>query len=207
VHKLLNATLVAGLFTASSVALAAEVGIISQNGGPAVVVTPGQNGDGLAPYLMGTVGALTTSLDVTLDIPESSSFGDFALFTIPTASNASGVATAITQNISATVFNYFSAFTAQLYSGVLDQYGGASQGTLVSTFVSSSTAASGTFSAALPSGNYFFAVYGVAGEFGGLQPQYHLAINAVPVPEPETYALLLAGLGAMGFMAKRRQRM
>ena len=27
-----------------------------------------------------------------------------------------------------------------------------------------------------------------------------------PVPEPETYALFLAGLGAMGFMAKRRRK-
>lgn len=29
---------------------------------------------------------------------------------------------------------------------------------------------------------------------------------ANPVPEPETYAMLLAGLGLMGFMARRRQR-
>jgi NAD-dependent oxidoreductase involved in siderophore biosynthesis len=28
----------------------------------------------------------------------------------------------------------------------------------------------------------------------------------VPVPEPETYALMLAGLGIVGWAAKRRQR-
>ncbi|MEW6099988.1 MAG: PEP-CTERM sorting domain-containing protein [Pseudomonadota bacterium] len=33
-----------------------------------------------------------------------------------------------------------------------------------------------------------------------------VGISLVPIPEPETYALMLAGLGAMGFMARRRQR-
>ena len=38
---------------------------------------------------------------------------------------------------------------------------------------------------------------------GGLhQDQLYMA----PVPEPETYAMLLAGLGLMGFVARRRQR-
>ena len=40
-------------------------------------------------------------------------------------------------------------------------------------------------------------------------PQNQLKVSfdavAVPVPEPETYAMLLAGLGALGLMAKRRR--
>lgn len=31
-----------------------------------------------------------------------------------------------------------------------------------------------------------------------------LHIAAAPVPEPESYAMLLAGLGMIGFMARRR---
>jgi len=33
-----------------------------------------------------------------------------------------------------------------------------------------------------------------------------VGLKVTPVPEPETYALLLAGLGAVGFIARRRQR-
>jgi hypothetical protein len=54
-------------------------------------------------------------------------------------------------------------------------------------------------------GNYYFAVSGTgAGALGG---KYQFAVTAIaPVPEPESYALLLAGLGVMGTIALRRNR-
>lgn len=41
----------------------------------------------------------------------------------------------------------------------------------------------------------------------GLVPDYHVGSLKLlsPVPEPETYAMLLAGLGVLGFMARRRR--
>jgi hypothetical protein len=33
----------------------------------------------------------------------------------------------------------------------------------------------------------------------------NVASLANPIPEPETYAMMLAGLGLMGFMARRRK--
>jgi hypothetical protein len=35
---------------------------------------------------------------------------------------------------------------------------------------------------------------------------YNLGTSVAPIPEPETYALMLAGLGALGFIARRRRR-
>jgi hypothetical protein len=35
---------------------------------------------------------------------------------------------------------------------------------------------------------------------------YNLNTGVAPIPEPETYALMLAGLGAMGFIARRRKQ-
>jgi hypothetical protein len=34
----------------------------------------------------------------------------------------------------------------------------------------------------------------------------HWSVTAVPVPEPETYAMMLAGLGMLGFAARRRKQ-
>lgn len=54
-------------------------------------------------------------------------------------------------------------------------------------------------------GSYFYAVGGVADGTGGGVYTITSAAVTLPVPEPETYALLLAGLGAVGFAARRKQ--
>jgi hypothetical protein len=53
-------------------------------------------------------------------------------------------------------------------------------------------------------GSYYIEIAGNAiGTQGGV---YQFAMNTAPVPEPETYALMLAGLGLLGFVGKRRLR-
>lgn len=56
---------------------------------------------------------------------------------------------------------------------------------------------------ALSAGNYYLQVTGTAtGAFGGL---YAGGISVTPVPEPEAWNLLAAGLAMLGFMAFRRR--
>jgi hypothetical protein len=56
----------------------------------------------------------------------------------------------------------------------------------------------------LTAGSYSLTFVGLtSGSIGG---SYGGAIFATTIPEPETYALMLAGLGLVGFMAARRRR-
>ncbi|HUG25010.1 FxDxF family PEP-CTERM protein [Piscinibacter sp.] len=56
------------------------------------------------------------------------------------------------------------------------------------------------------SGSYSFVVEGTAvGNFGGTYAGVLTTFVPSPIPEPGTYALLLAGLGVVGFVAKRRK--
>jgi len=52
-----------------------------------------------------------------------------------------------------------------------------------------------------PAATYTLAVSGTS--IG--DSRYTTIVQLAPVPEPETYAMLLAGLGVMGFVAKRRK--
>lgn len=65
------------------------------------------------------------------------------------------------------------------------------------------TGGPGVYSFNLSAGQYHFDLIGTtAGLNGGT---YSASVSLAPVPEPETYAMMLAGLGALGFMARRRK--
>ena len=69
-------------------------------------------------------------------------------------------------------------------------------------FCFDSASASALFNSLGGAGDYFYRVTGtVTGTSGG---SYLLSSAMMPIPEPGTYALLLAGLGVMGFVARRR---
>lgn len=90
----------------------------------------------------------------------------------------------------------------QLWSSDGDaDYGGSDAGdSLVTSLAFDSTAVNQTFT--INPGNYYYQVTGnIDGLLGG---SYLLSSSVTPVPEPEIYAMLLAGFGLIGFSLRRR---
>jgi hypothetical protein len=62
----------------------------------------------------------------------------------------------------------------------------------------------GNYGSCTPLGSYCNSVYLGDGTSGPNASGAYYSFNMAPVPEPETYALMLAGLGLVGFASRRR---
>lgn len=82
--------------------------------------------------------------------------------------------------------------------GLFSDAGDMLAGTLLSPFTGESVT-----SALLNAGSYYYAPVFPAGTVTGA---YAFQSEVSPVPEPSVYAMLLAGLGVVGFMARRRNK-
>lgn len=104
------------------------------------------------------------------------------------------------------VISKLSIFSNQLltsFSGTLSGPGGFSQVlSLGAVSIPPATIQSVTYNGILDTGNYSLAVAGTSVGDG----TYQVSLLATPVPEPESIAMLLAGLGLMGAIARRRNQ-
>lgn len=132
---------------------------------------------------------------------QPSSFNDVFTFSLTNISDTITSAVTLEQPSFGGGFDYSIANgTFALYS---DADGDGLDGTLITSTTLGTTNA--TFTATnLAAGSYYLAFSGDAvGSKGGI---YNFTTNTAPIPEPETYALMLAGLGLLGFVGKRRMR-
>lgn len=142
-------------------------------------------------FELGTLGSTPVVGNV---MPLAGSFSDIFNFSVasPNTLVAGATMNAPMSFGSGTVFN-ISNLSATLYGDI--NANGTLIGTLSGNYIS--------YSDVLPVGNYSVKITGVAtGLAGG---SYTYTAFAQAVPEPESYAMFLAGLGVMCFIARRRQ--
>ena len=136
-----------------------------------------------------TPGVASTAFSSS-GLSSSATYNDWLNFSLPGGSDGSGAANVIALRLSTPytgIVNYFRLLDLTTSSYV---------GTTVASGAGYSVLA---FSGASVPGSYQLEI-GVSGT-----NSYSGSI-ATPVPEPETYAMMLAGLGLLGFSARRRNK-
>lgn len=134
-------------------------------------------------------------------------FWDDYIFTIP-----NGSVNSVTSSINLDSILGLSDLRARLYTGDSHQIASVVPGTLMSEWgktinysptVSATTVVLNPL--ALNAGTYTLQIKGTVSGLGG--GSYAGILNIAPaVPEPDTYAMLVAGMGLVGFMSRRRNK-
>ena len=127
-------------------------------------------------------------------VPPTGSFSDRWSFSIPSLSAASSAVA----NVSFPGLLNITGLSADLFQWNSTH----NSATAISSFFNSSSPSLVTGYGFLSSGDYYIGVSGTAsGAYGGA---YVLGLNVSPVPEPETYLMMLAGLGVILVVSRRR---
>lgn len=144
-----------------------------------------------APVSPGYIGILTTPVLISNSFSSATaSFSDVYTFTLASTSSTTG--TAISLDLD---FSFIPGTEYEIDNFMVEL--------LDSTGFITYDSDNESVEAILLPGNYQFVVSGeVTGTFGGV---YAGALAATPIPEPNKYAMLLAGLGLIGFVVTRRR--
>ncbi|UJP05832.1 MAG: FxDxF family PEP-CTERM protein [Nitrosomonas sp.] len=151
------------------------------------------NGSEANPYDMGVIGGTPSVMAVTVTGTPNSFFDEFANFTITTNGQVSGAANTYTLT--------FNGFNLVEITGLTVEVWDNSHPNGSTLYASFSGNNATNLIGDLAPGSYHLDISGNLGPTAGMG-QYSVALSAVP--EPETYAMILAGLGLIGFSLRKR---
>lgn len=125
-------------------------------------------------------------------------FADKFSFTVNTksllAADVTSTAASASVGLDLTAFAVYTSTGTLLYSGVQKSSGRVDNWKL------------NTSNLVLDAGSYYVQVLGKINSAGAGSLSGNISLKALAVPEAETYAMLLAGLGLVGFVARRNKR-
>jgi hypothetical protein len=162
------------------------------------------------PSSFGYNNTISNTNPVSVILPDTSTVVGTSFYDDYTFTVAPATATSVTTSINLGTFLNISGLQARLFYTIPgpQQTGPVVPGTLIQAWGTSITA--GAYNVtnvvlqpiALSSGNYTLQIRGVAtGSAGG---SYAGVFNVAAVPETDTYAMLIAGLGVVNLVARRK---
>lgn len=168
----------------------------------AVAVTLATSGfANAATYDIGTISPGTTFTDY-VSVPRLGVFEDFYTFSLTTSGQSD-----VTRTITYTIDDAFTEARSGFIGLTRGLYDAATN--VQVAWTSFDATAQRYFYDALAAGDYYFKVAGEGWRDGDHiePPRYNALVNiSAAVPEPQTYAMLLAGLGILGTVIQRRSR-
>ena len=188
------------LAISAGVALTLGAATLSANAGTATYAPDGLTQTSFIQglYNLGSVG--TSGVTLTSDLPNSGSFTDVYNFSLATGSQSIVGMTTWFDTTQLTAPNVNLSMTLSANGAPVSQATASSSIDFNNNLVSYGHKFSGLTS----NTNYTLTVTGTGAEYLGQTYSFQMAAVAA-VPEPETYAMLLAGLGLVGSIVRRRK--
>ena len=181
----------------TALALVAFAGVAQAGTGLVNGILDAGDGSVDAAYEMGTLTSDPTTLLVITRGGVNGTFEEYANFSIAGTSEVSGSANSYALTFGALNPQEIVNLSIDVWDNTHPN-----GGNLYATFAGNNVT---TLLGTLAAGQYHIDINGNFSENSNMG-SYSVALAAVPaVPEPQTYALMLAGLGAMAFMARRRR--
>jgi hypothetical protein len=191
---------IVGVFLLGSITTVAQATTV--NIGTLTVSTPGSIGSFASTSTLGLGDIITNSAAI------STTFYDDFVFTIASGATISS----ILASLQTTSFAGITGFSESLYSGTIPGTSYSANGTnpLAATSLIASTTSNNLSASNLNAGTYTLQFSGTLAAKTGLLPTigtYASLVSISPVPEEDTYAMMLAGLSLIGFIARRKNQL